>query len=233
MKEGANNSMRNYKFRLHPAKVVEIELNRQLELCRLTYNRLLQELNEAKEVGIKLKRTDTQRLLVRLKEDNPELKNVYSKTLQMVNQQLWNNIHVLSGRKKKGYKIGRLRFKGYDLFKTIFYNQSGFIIGNKKIILSKVGKIKAEFHRDIKGNVKGIVISKRGDKWFACVQIEDPKQEERQVKVLPNTERKAVGIDMGIKNFAVDSSSKSIDNPRFLKMVLNRSYPLNLNLPIL
>ncbi len=214
--------MRNYKFKLYPNKVVETELNRQLDLCRLTYNRLLEELNKARENGVKLKRYDTQRLLVELKEEKPELKDVYSKTLQMVNQQLWNNIHTLAGRKKKGYKVGRLRFKGYDLFKSIFYNQSGFIVGNKKIILSKVGKIRAEFHRDIKGSVKGIIISKRGSRWFACVQIEDPKQEERQVKPLPNTERKAVGIDMGIKSFAVDSSSKFIDNPRFLKKTANK-----------
>ena len=227
MKEKRDNSMRNYKFRLYPNKVVETELNRQLDLCRWIYNRLLEELNKARENSVKMKRYDTQKLLVKLKEEKLELKNVYSKTLQMVNQQLWNNIHTLAGRKRKGYKIGILRFKSYDLFKSIFYNQSGFIIGNKKIILSKVGKIRAEFHREIKGSVKGIIISKRGSRWFACIQIEDPKQEERQVKPLPNTEMKTVGIDMGLKKFAVDSSSKFIDNPRFLKKTANKIASLN------
>ena len=215
--------MRNYKFRLYPNKVVETELNRQLDLCRWTYNRLLEELNKAREEGRKLKRYDTQKLLVKLKEeDKPELKNVYSKTLQMVNQQLWNNIHTLAGRKKKGYKIGKLRFKGYDLFKSIFYSQSGFIIGNKKIILSKVGKIKAEFHREIKGNIKGIIISKRADKWYACIQIENPKQEKKQIKLKPNTSQKAVGIDMGIKHFLADSNSKVVENPRFLQKTADK-----------
>ena len=214
--------MRNYKFRLYPNKVVEAELNRQLDLCRWTYNRLLEELNKAKEEGKKLKRYDTQKLLVKLKEDKPELKNVYSKTLQMVNQQLWNNIHALVGRKKKGYKIGKLRFKGYDLFKSIFYNQSGFIIGNRKIILSKVGKVKAEFHREIKGNIKGIIISKRADKWYACIQVENPKQERAQLKVNPDTLHKAVGIDMGIKHFLADSNSKVVENPRFLQKTADK-----------
>ncbi len=215
--------MRNYKFRLYPNKVVETELNRQLDLCRWTYNRLLEELNKAREEGRKLKRYDAQKLLVKLKEeDKPELKNVYSKTLQMVNQQLWNNIHTLAGRKKKGYKIGKLRFKGYDLFKSIFYNQSGFIIGNRKIILSKVGKVKAEFHREIKGNVKGIIISKRADKWYACIQVENPKQERAQLKVNPDTLHKAVGIDLGIKHFLADSNSKVVENPRFLQKTANK-----------
>ena len=98
--------MRNYKFRLYPNKIVGIELNRQLDLRRWTYNSLLEELNEAKETEIKLKRNDTQKLLVRLKEEKPELKSVYSKALQMVNQQLWNNIHALAGREKKGYPRG-------------------------------------------------------------------------------------------------------------------------------
>ena len=215
--------MRNYKFRLYPNKVVETELNRQLDLCRWTYNRLLEELNKAKEEGRKLKRYDTQQFLVKLKEeDKSELKNVYSKTLQMVNQQLWNNIHTLAGRKKKGYKIGKLRFKGYDLFKSIFYNQSGFIIGNKKIILSKVGKVKAEFHREIKGNIKGIIISKRADKWYACIQVEDTKQERAQLKVNPDTLHKVVGIDMGIKHFLGDSNSKVVENPRFLQKTADK-----------
>ena len=214
--------MRNYKFRLYPNKVVEAELNRQLDLCRWTYNRLLEELNKAKEEGKKLKRYDTQKLLVKLKEDKPELKNVYSKTLQMVNQQLWNNIHALVGRKKKGYKIGKLRFKGYDLFKSIFYNQSGFIIGNRKIILSKVGKVKAEFHREIKGNIKGIIISKRADKWFACIQVENPKAERNQLKVKANTSNKAVGIDVGVTHFLADSDYRFVENPRFLQKTADK-----------
>ncbi len=209
--------MRNYKFRLYPNKVVETELNGQLDLCRWTYNRLLEELNKARENGVKMKRYDTQKLLVKLKEgEKPELQNVYSKTLQMVNQQLWNNIHVLAGRKKKGYKIGSLRFKGCDLFKSIFYNQSGFVVGNKKIILSKVGKVKAEFHRDIKGSVKGIIISKRGNKWFACIQMENPEQE-----------KKMVGLDLGINSFVVDSDDNHVENPRFLNKTADKIALLN------
>ncbi|MGC8533322.1 MAG: helix-turn-helix domain-containing protein [Candidatus Parvarchaeum sp.] len=41
--------MRNYKFRPYPNKVVKAELNKQLDLYRWTYNKLLEELNEAKE----------------------------------------------------------------------------------------------------------------------------------------------------------------------------------------
>lgn len=54
--------MRDYKLRSYPNKVVETELNGQLDLCRWTYNKLLEELNKAKEGGKKLKRNATQEL---------------------------------------------------------------------------------------------------------------------------------------------------------------------------
>jgi len=81
--------MLSYKFRLYPSKTAERTLNRHMGLCRWLYNRLLSELNMAKEKGIKLRRTDTQALIVDLKKhEKPELGEVYSKVLQMVNHQL-------------------------------------------------------------------------------------------------------------------------------------------------
>ena len=59
--------MLSYRFRLYPSKTAERTLNRHMELCRWLYNRLLSELNMAKEKGIKLRRTDTQALIVDLK----------------------------------------------------------------------------------------------------------------------------------------------------------------------
>jgi putative transposase len=59
--------MLSYRFRLYPSKTTERNLNRQLELYRWLYNRLLSELNSAREKGIKLKQVDTQSLIVDLK----------------------------------------------------------------------------------------------------------------------------------------------------------------------
>jgi len=78
------------------------------------------ELNFAHEKGIRLKRTDTQALIVDLKQHElPELNEVHSKVLQMVNYQLWSNIRTLSGLKKNGKRVGKLRFKGRGWFKTL------------------------------------------------------------------------------------------------------------------
>lgn len=104
--------MLSQKFRLYPSKTVERRVEENLELCRWLYNRLLEELNKAKAEKGRLAWKDTQALIVRLKLEKPELNVVHSKVLQMLNYQLWSNIHTLAGAKKSGGKVGKLRFKG-------------------------------------------------------------------------------------------------------------------------
>ena len=78
----------SYKFKLYPNKEIEKRLEEQLEICRWLYNRLLEEINNARKEGRKITQKDTQALIVKLKKENPELKGVHSKVLQMVNYQL-------------------------------------------------------------------------------------------------------------------------------------------------
>lgn len=209
--------MLSHKFRIYPSKTVEKLLNRQMAVCKWLYNRLLSELNLAREKGIKLKRTDIQALIVDLKRhEKPELGEVYAKVLQMVNHQLWSNIYALSQLKKNGKKVGKLRFKGKGWFKTLNYNQSGFRLENGKLILSKVGEIPIKLHRKIKDEVKGIVVKReRSGKWFVIFQVED------EPEPLPKT-GKAIGVDMGIKHFLTDSEGRQIENPRFYERTLKR-----------
>ncbi len=209
--------MLSYKFRLYPSKAVEQKLNRQMALCRWLYNRLLSELNLAREKGIKLRRTDTQALIVDLKRhEKPELGEVYSKVLQMANYQLWSNIRALAGLKSNGRKVGRLRFKGAGWFKTLNYNQSGFRLESGKLVLSKVGKIPIKLHRKIKGKIKGVIVKReRSGKWYAIFQVEDKPEP------LPKTGR-VVGMDVGIKHFLSDTEGRQIENPRFYERALDR-----------
>jgi len=204
--------MLSYRFRLYPSKTCEKKLNRQVALCRWLYNRLLGELEIAGEKGVKLARGDTQSLIVDLKRhEKPELNEVYSKVLQMVNWQLWSNIAALAVLKRNGRKVGRLRFKGKGWFKTLNFNQSGFKLEEGKLMLSKVGGIPIKLHRKIKGEVKSVVMKKeRSGKWYAIFQVED------EPEALPRTNR-AVGIDVGVKRFLTDTSGRCVENPRYYK----------------
>jgi len=189
----------------------------QLELCRWLYNCLLEELNKAKEKGRKIRPLDTQAMIVRLKNDEkPELTGVYSKVLQMVNYQLWSNIRSIAGLKQNGHRVGRLRFKGHGWFKTLNYNQSGFKLEGKRLALSKIGEIPIKLHREIKGEVKGVVVKReRSGKWYAAFQVED------NLKILPKIGR-AIGMDVGIKHFLTDTDGRQVENPRYYERSLER-----------
>ncbi|MDI6884405.1 MAG: RNA-guided endonuclease TnpB family protein [Hadesarchaea archaeon] len=209
-------AMLGYRFRLYPPKTCERKLNRQMALCRWLYNRLLSELNLAHEKGIRLKRTDTQALIVDIKHEKPELGEVYSKVLQMVNHQLWSNIRALAGLKRNGKRVGRLRFKGEGWFKTLNYNQSGFRLENGRLVLSKIGEIPIKLHRKIEGEVKGVIVKReRSGKWYAIFQAEDGPEPLQKTN-------KAVGIDVGIKHFLSDTEGRQVENPRFYERTLGR-----------
>ncbi|MHA1415322.1 MAG: RNA-guided endonuclease InsQ/TnpB family protein [Candidatus Heimdallarchaeaceae archaeon] len=205
-----------YKVQLYPNKKQQETLTRQLELCRKLYNRLLEEIKRAKKHKEKVTKVSTLSLIVWLKNHSTlELKEVYSKVLQMVNYNLWNNIKSLSVLKKNGNKIGKLRYKGKGWYKTINYNQSGFKIDEQKnkLTFSKIGTINCRGlnHRVRTGKVKGIIIKRaQTGKWFAHIQVETKDKHP-----LPSM-GKSVGLDVGVDHLIVDSDANSIENPKHI-----------------
>src|SRR3989344_6945546 len=195
-----------YKFRMYPNKEIIEKLDFALEMCRLTYNNLLSELKEQTIID----RNMIQQHILDLKIVNPELKQIYSKTLQYECYRLFSNLSALSALKKNKKKVGRLRFKGKDWFKTISYNQSGFWFeqkGKKGILeLSKIGIIKVKSHRQVEGKIKQITIKKSLDKWY-CMIVTDFIQKR-------TCGEKEIGIDLGINNYIMDSDGNFISHPK-------------------
>jgi len=197
-----------YKFAMYPSKQSREKLDLSLDICRQTYNNLLEEMNNQ----VKINRKAVQHKIVLLKETKPELKQVYSKTLQYECYRLFSNLSALRELKKHGKKVGRLRFKGRDWFKTISYNQSGFWFeqkGKKGILeLSKIGIIQVKSHRQVEGNIKQITLKKSLGKWY-CMIVTDFIQKRI-------CGEKEIGIDLGINNYIMDSEGNSITHPKII-----------------
>ena len=207
-----------YSFRLYPSKQQEQKLIATLNLCRFTYNTLLDTFNKHPSIT----KNELQHSLLALKITHPELNNVYSKVLQYENSKLFFNLKSLSQRKKQGKKVGRLRFKGKGFFKTFTYNQSGFKIIQRDtrydlLHLSKIGNIPMIMHRDIEGTIKQITIKHHlSGKWHASIIA------ETKCKVPQHTSKKQIGIDMGLLNFTVDSNGHKIAPPKHLHRSLKK-----------
>ena len=99
--------MLTHKFRLYPSKQIETRLLEALELCRKTYNLLLQELNNQKVID----RSQIQGIIPDLKICEPKFNKLYSKTMQYECYRLFSNLSSLVKSKEKR-KVGRLRYKG-------------------------------------------------------------------------------------------------------------------------
>ena len=200
----------SYKYRAYPDATTEARLNGALDTCRWLYNKLLEECNAARENGLTPTMRGMQARIVTLKDENPALREVYSKVLQMVNYTLWSNIAALSQTKKRGGKIGKLRFKSASRYRTLNFNQSGFKIDREHstITFSKIGTFPFTMHRPYTRKVKGVLITRSGDRWYVIVQAEQEVSE-------PKREGRSVGIDVGLNSFAVDSDGAVIENPRF------------------
>ncbi len=201
-----------YRFRLYPNKEQEQKLLFTLDKCRFVYNKLLEGLNKQEKIN----RNELQHSILKIKEENKEINNIYSKVLQYENYRLFSNLRSLSRLKKKGKKIGKLRFKGKDWFKTFTYNQSGFkLINNGKrcqvLKLSKIGNILVRCHRDINDKIKQVTIKKEASgKWFASIIAENKDT------ITKTRNKNKVGIDLGILNYIYDSDGNCFDNPKHL-----------------
>jgi len=209
--------MITHRSRLYPTEEQEKRLLKTLEICRQTYNYFLSKIRESNKVPSRL---ELQSELPKLKKEMPELNKVYSRVLQMVLYQLYSNLKALSRLKKKGKKVGKLRYKG-RWFKTFVYNQSGFKIirtGKRldRLHLSKIGDIPIRIHREIEGKIKQVIIKRYSSgKWFALVCVEKEKEQK------PKT-GKVIGIDVGIRFFLTDSEGRQVENPRLYEKTLER-----------
>jgi putative transposase len=210
------NTKKTFKFRIYPTKKQETLLEKTLEECRFLYNHFLNERKTAYEATKKTPSLyDQIKTLSALKKKRPDLKNVYSQVMQNVATRVDLAFQAFFRRCKSGEKSGYPRFKGKGRYHSFTYpqnNNSFKFIEDNRIRLSKIGNVKIKKHRDIEGTPKTCTVSKtQTGKWFVCISCVDVPSMS-----LP-TNKLEVGIDMGLKSFAVLSDENKVDNPRFFK----------------
>ena len=137
---------------------------------------------------------------------------VHSQVLQDVLKRLDKAFDAFFRRIREGQKAGYPRFRSRSRYDSFTFSQSGFSIEKSKLRLSKIGRVKIKLHRPIEGKVKTLTITRSSTgKWFACFTA------EVQHESLPDSQN-AVGIDMGLKSFAMLSTGEAIANPKFFRV---------------
>jgi len=122
----------------------------------------------------------------------------------------------------KAYKnFFRDKSVGFPRFKSKKSNRHSYTTNNQKgtvtiedgyIKLPKLkSKVRVKQHRDFNGLIKSCTVSKTSSgKYFISVLV------ETEIEPLPKAENK-VGIDVGLKDFAICSNGEVFPNPKWLR----------------
>src|SRR5271165_5535762 len=150
------------------------------------------------------------------REKNPYFERLNFSSAQGTLRRLDKAFQNLFRRVKAGEEPGYPRFKSADRFNSILYpsHGDGIRLKGKKLRVQHVGTIRVCLHREVDGKIKTLSLKREADKWFVVVACEVPEP-EKVGNVLP-----AVGLDVGLTQFATTSDGEKIVNPRFLKSEL-------------
>uniref|UniRef100_UPI00341AAA79 RNA-guided endonuclease InsQ/TnpB family protein n=1 Tax=Okeania sp. SIO2F4 TaxID=2607790 RepID=UPI00341AAA79 len=103
------------------------------------------------------------------------------------------------------------RFKSRKSKQTARFTKGGFKVGQHKVYLAKIGKLKIVWSRELPNVPSSVtVIKDSANRYFLSFVVEILPE------TVPKTEN-SVGIDLGIKTFATLSNGQKIDAPKPLK----------------
>ena len=102
-------------------------------------------------------------------------------------------------------------FKKKALERDSFHCPQKWYVCKGFVQIPKIGKVRWAKHRNLQGKPKSITITQDGDNWYCSVLCEIEIHEKKKEK------DNMVGIDVGLKDFAVLSDGEVIKRQRFTK----------------
>ncbi|MBW4486668.1 MAG: transposase [Trichocoleus desertorum ATA4-8-CV12] len=199
------------KVRIYPTDEQVIQLSKDFGATRWLWNQSLSLMSATyKETGKGVSAYDMKKRIPELKKEFEWLKETYSQCLQQSILNLSQAfINFFEGRAK------------YPTFKSKFDRQSVQYPANVKLqgddaikFPGNLGTVKAKIHRILPtGKIKTVTVSKTPEgRYFASLLIDDATAQPEIT-----SDGKAVGIDLGLIDFAVTSDGSKFSNPKHLK----------------
>ena len=187
-----------------------------LYACRRLWNHFLaQRIETYRETKKSVSCFDQARGIPSLAVKDACLKEVYSQVLQDVPRRLDKAFQAFFRRLKQGETPGFPRFKASDRYNSFTYpqfNGSFKMTEDGKMHLSKIGCIKIAYHREAKGLWKTCTVKRTSTgKWYVVISVEQESVRKHSGNIT------AVGMDLGLKEFAVFSDGSRIKRARFFK----------------
>lgn len=205
--------LRAYKFRLYPTAKQIVLIKKHIGSCRYIYNWALAEKIQTYEQTKKsISQFDLNKKITQLKEEKPWLGEVNSQSLQGMTRNL-ESAFTKFFREKTGFPKFKSKKNPIQSFPVPQHYEVDF--ENQTIKLPKIGKVRSVIHGYFEGTLKVATISKTcTHKYFISIVFDDGKEAPVKQAFSENT---AIGLDVGIKDFAVLSDGTKVENPKYLK----------------
>ena len=218
-----------YRYRLYPELGQQVALARTFGCARVVFNDALAAREAARQAGEPYL-TDAQ-LSARLTAAKATpgrawLTEVSAVVLQQALADLntaYRNFFASRIGKRNGPTVGKPRFRSRkDHRQAIRFtaNARFKILPNGKLRLPKIGDVPVRWSRPLPGEPSTVTVMRdSAGRYFASFVI------ETRPAILPRAES-VIGIDLGLKHFAVLSDGRKITAPRFLRRAekhLNRA----------
>ncbi|MFB6467721.1 IS200/IS605 family element RNA-guided endonuclease TnpB [Cytobacillus sp. Hz8] len=217
-----------FKFRIYPNKK-QIELiNKTIGCSRFVFNFFLGEQKNkdaywymVEEMvqngqlpannwkGKCLNKIETVKAIPKLKEHYPFLKEVDSIALQKSVENLADSFNRYY---RKQNKYPRFKSKKNPLQSyTTKYTNGNIAVINHSIKLPKLGLVRFAKSREVEGRILNATIRRNpSGKYFISIGT------EVEITALPKT-NSVIGIDVGLKDFAILSDGTTYNNPKFFR----------------
>jgi putative transposase len=210
--------LKAYKYRLYPTKDQQLKIGQTIDVCRLVYNLALETKIRAWQSA--QKSLSSYELTYQL----PELKAAYPWIAEVDSQAVSASVNKLDNAfkgffKGKGFPKFKSRKKGTQSFQCP-NNTRRVNWGVSTLTIPKIKHIPIVLSKKFDGKIKTITISKtQTGKYFASILVETNDSVLAKQDIDQQT---TIGIDVGIKSFAVCSNGLIFESNRYLKTSLNR-----------
>lgn len=199
-----------YKFRIYPSREQEILIAKTIGCSRFIFNHFLAKWNDTyKATGKGLTYNSCSSQLTQLKKELVWLKEVDSIAIQ---SSLKNLADAYSRFFKKQNDAPRFKSKKNKVQSyTTKHTNGNIAIEGNKIKLPKLGLVRFAKSREVHGRILNATVRRNpSGKYFVSILV------ETEVQPLEKT-GSFVGIDVGLKDFAILSDETKYENPKWLR----------------
>lgn len=205
----------SYKFRIYPNREQQTLIQKTFGCARFVYNHFLaQRIAEYKTTGKAPTRFQQDKELTSMKKELPWLCEVDATALQSSVQTLDVAYQNFFRRVKGGEKPGYPKFKSKKNRRRSYKSKcvgTNIKVLDKAVQLPKLGLVKCRISKEVRGRILSATISQNpSGKYFVALCCTDV-----EVDPLPST-GEVVGLDMGLKSFAITSDGATYPNHKFL-----------------